>query len=155
MSAPGYTRDEIMTVTAARQLRNGAVCFVGIGLPSAACNLARLTHAPESQRAVAEYLDSVKNGDVASLLDHGRDVLGRVSMGGIIPLSMTMGRTRPDGPNYFAVFRDLSQGKKGESELHQARRDAQYEKRNVQPLGAELLVQQIADDISHEGRYGQ
>ena len=46
MSAPDYSRDEIMTVTAARQLRNGAVCFVGIGLPSAACNLARLTHAP-------------------------------------------------------------------------------------------------------------
>ena len=37
----------MMTVTAARQLRNGAVCFVGIGLPSAACNLARLTHAPD------------------------------------------------------------------------------------------------------------
>lgn len=47
MSAPGYTPDEIMTVTAARQLANGAVCFVGIGLPSAACNLARMTHAPE------------------------------------------------------------------------------------------------------------
>jgi len=47
MSAPVYSRDEIMTVTAARQLRNGAVCFVGIGLPSAACNLARLTHAPD------------------------------------------------------------------------------------------------------------
>jgi glutaconate CoA-transferase, subunit B len=47
MSTPDYTRDEIMTVTAARQLRNGAVCFVGIGLPSAACNLARLTHAPD------------------------------------------------------------------------------------------------------------
>jgi glutaconate CoA-transferase subunit B len=47
MSDPSYTRDEIMTVTAARQLRNAAVCFVGIGLPSAACNLARLTHAPD------------------------------------------------------------------------------------------------------------
>lgn len=45
--SPRYSRDEIMTVTAARQLRNGAVCFVGIGLPSAACNLARQTHAPE------------------------------------------------------------------------------------------------------------
>ena len=42
-----YTPDEIMTVTAARQLSNGAVCFVGIGLPSAACNLARMTHAPD------------------------------------------------------------------------------------------------------------
>src|SRR6201984_3526460 len=47
MSTAPYSRDEIMTVTAARQLRNRAVCFVGIGLPSAACNLARLTHAPE------------------------------------------------------------------------------------------------------------
>jgi len=41
-----YTRDEMMTVAAARLLRDGDVCFVGIGLPSAACNLARLGHAP-------------------------------------------------------------------------------------------------------------
>lgn len=41
------TPDERMTVAAARRLRNGDVCFVGIGLPSAAANLARLTHAPD------------------------------------------------------------------------------------------------------------
>ena len=41
------TRDEWMTVAAARMLRDRCVCFVGIGLPSAACNLARLTHAPD------------------------------------------------------------------------------------------------------------
>jgi len=41
-----YTPDELMTVAAARLLKNDHVCFVGIGLPSAACNLARLTHAP-------------------------------------------------------------------------------------------------------------
>jgi glutaconate CoA-transferase subunit B len=41
-----YTPAEIMTVAAARALSNDDVCFVGIGLPSAACNLARLTHAP-------------------------------------------------------------------------------------------------------------
>jgi glutaconate CoA-transferase subunit B len=41
------SRDEMMTVAAARLLQDGQVCFVGIGLPSAACNLARLTHAPE------------------------------------------------------------------------------------------------------------
>src|SRR5229473_1308249 len=43
----GYTADEMMTVAAARALRDGAVCFVGIGLPSTAANLARRTHAPE------------------------------------------------------------------------------------------------------------
>lgn len=42
-----WTRDEMMTVAASRRLWNGCVCFVGIGLPSAACNLARLTHAPD------------------------------------------------------------------------------------------------------------
>ena len=42
-----WTRDEMMTIAAARQLWDGCVCFVGIGLPSAACNLARLTHAPD------------------------------------------------------------------------------------------------------------
>lgn len=41
------TLSEIMTVTAARALKNTDVCFVGIGLPSEACNLARLTHAPD------------------------------------------------------------------------------------------------------------
>jgi glutaconate CoA-transferase subunit B len=43
-----YTADEMMTVAAARMIRNGASLFVGIGLPSAAANLARLTHAPDT-----------------------------------------------------------------------------------------------------------
>ena len=42
----GYSADEMMTVSAARALRDGMTCFVGIGLPSAAANLARSTHAP-------------------------------------------------------------------------------------------------------------
>lgn len=42
-----YTADEMMAVAAARRLRNGSVCFVGIGLPSQAANLARATHAPD------------------------------------------------------------------------------------------------------------
>jgi glutaconate CoA-transferase subunit B len=44
---PGYTPDEMMTVAAARKLADGKTCFVGIGLPSAAANLARATHAPD------------------------------------------------------------------------------------------------------------
>ncbi len=42
-----YTADEMMTVTAARQLHDGTVCFVGIGLPSTAANLARATRSPD------------------------------------------------------------------------------------------------------------
>ena len=42
-----YSTNEMMTVAAARRLHNGAVCFVGIGLPSKAANLARLTSSPD------------------------------------------------------------------------------------------------------------
>src|SRR6266581_939039 len=45
--AESYTQTEMMTIAAARALRNEDVCFVGIGMPSAASNLARLTHAPD------------------------------------------------------------------------------------------------------------
>jgi glutaconate CoA-transferase subunit B len=41
-----HSADEMMTVAAARELRDGEVCFVGIGLPSTAANLARGRHAP-------------------------------------------------------------------------------------------------------------
>jgi glutaconate CoA-transferase subunit B len=42
-----YTASELMTVNAARLLRNGDSVFVGVGLPNLACNLARRTHAPD------------------------------------------------------------------------------------------------------------
>ena len=41
-----YSSAELMTIVAARALNNDDICFVGIGAPSSACNLARLTHAP-------------------------------------------------------------------------------------------------------------
>src|SRR3954469_19937429 len=44
--AENYTSNAMMTIAAARALRDEDVCFVGIGMPSAAANLARLTHAP-------------------------------------------------------------------------------------------------------------
>ena len=48
MTDQPFTADEMMTVAAARLIDNGTVCFVGIGLPSAAANLARATHAPDA-----------------------------------------------------------------------------------------------------------
>jgi len=47
MSDLGFTPNEMMTIAASRALKNDDVCFVGIGAPSAACNVARLTHAPD------------------------------------------------------------------------------------------------------------
>lgn len=47
MDRTAYSSQEMMAVAAARTLTNEDVCFVGIGTPSLACNLARLTHAPD------------------------------------------------------------------------------------------------------------
>ena len=46
MAESQYTPAEMMTAVAARELGDGEVVFVGIGLPNLACNLARATHAP-------------------------------------------------------------------------------------------------------------
>jgi PAS domain S-box-containing protein len=86
-------------------------------------NLADL-FAPESERVVFEYLENIKGAGVAMLLDHGSEVLGRLSEGGTIPLSMTMGRPRPDGTNFFAVFRDRSRTEKAASDPAQSLRPA-------------------------------
>lgn len=47
VATPAYSSDDMMTVAAARALQPGTVCFVGIGLPSTAANLARRLHAPD------------------------------------------------------------------------------------------------------------
>ncbi|WP_024507436.1 PAS domain-containing protein [Bradyrhizobium sp. ARR65] len=104
-------------------------------------NLADL-FAPESQREVLDYLQSIADAGAAIVLDAGRDVLGRVSRGGIIPLSMTMGRTRPEGPNFFAVFRDQPHSK-SDGELREARRMAE----RAASAKADMLAR-----ISHEVR---
>jgi glutaconate CoA-transferase subunit B len=47
MSADGYSRNEMMIAAAARELAGQRVCFVGIGLPNIAVNLALHTVAPD------------------------------------------------------------------------------------------------------------
>src|SRR5437764_252482 len=61
--APPLDADELMAVTAARRLRDGEVCFVGIGIPSRAANLARRTHAP---RCVLVY----ESGTIGAKPEH-------------------------------------------------------------------------------------
>src|SRR4029078_6238570 len=82
--------------------RSAEALFGREGDDLASRNLADLL-APESQHAVFEYLAGVRSARPMSVLEHGREVLGRVREGGIIPLSVTIGRTRADGANFFAV----------------------------------------------------
>jgi PAS domain S-box-containing protein len=80
--------------------------------------------AHESQRAVADYLNGLTDNGVASVLNDGREVIGRESGGGFIPLFMTLGRlSSSDG--YCAVIRDVTNWKRTEEELRKAKRDAE------------------------------
>jgi PAS domain S-box-containing protein len=83
-------------------------------------NLAELV-APECRREVLDDFESIKRGAAASA-PRSRETLGRIRDGAIVPLSVTIGRTQPDSPNYFAVFRDPSHDRKIDGDLLRARR---------------------------------
>ncbi|OJU69126.1 MAG: hypothetical protein BGO05_15215 [Rhizobiales bacterium 63-7] len=80
--------------------------------------------AHESQKSVLDYLNALSGHGVASVLNDGREVIGREASGGFIPLFMTMGRlSASDG--YCAVIRDITQWKRTEDELRNAKRAAE------------------------------
>ncbi|MGO6829616.1 ATP-binding protein [Rhizobium ruizarguesonis] len=76
--------------------------------------------AHESQKAVMDYLNGLSGHGVASVLNDGREVIGREAAGGFVPLFMTMGQlTSSNG--YCAVIRDITQWKRTEDELRNAK----------------------------------
>ncbi len=74
----------------------------------------------ESQRAARDYLNGLTDHGVASILNDGREVIGREAEGRFIPLFMTIGKL-PGESGYCAVVRDITQWKRAEEELTQAR----------------------------------
>ncbi len=100
--------------------------------------------APESHITALDYLEGLKGGGVAALLNDGREVQGRVRQGGRIPLYMTLGRVADgDEPKYSAVLRDMTAWKRAEADLVDAKRNA--EKASAQK--SDVLAK-----ISHEIR---
>ncbi|MDZ7601363.1 MAG: PAS domain S-box protein, partial [Hoeflea sp.] len=80
--------------------------------------------AHESQRAVMDYVSGLADHGVSSVLNDGREVIGREASGGFLPLFMTIGRL--SGSNGFcAVLRDITQWKRTEEELRTAKRAAE------------------------------
>jgi PAS domain S-box-containing protein len=80
--------------------------------------------AHESQKAVLDYLTGLSGHGVASVLNDGREVIGREASGGFIPLFMTMGRLSSSA-GFCAVIRDITQWKRTEEELRNAKRAAE------------------------------
>lgn len=80
--------------------------------------------AHESQRAVMDYVSGLADHGVSSVLNDGREVIGREASGGFLPLFMTIGRLSKSN-GYCAVLRDITQWKRTEEELRTAKRDAE------------------------------
>ncbi|MBS7539304.1 sensor histidine kinase [Ancylobacter lacus] len=102
-----------------------------------------LLFAPESHRAAIDYLDGLATNGVASVLNDGREVIGREREGGLIPLFMTIGRVGEEADKYCAVLRDITQWKRAEEELTEAKRNAEK---------ASLAKSDFLAKISHEIR---
>jgi PAS domain S-box-containing protein len=83
--------------------------------------------APDSHALALDYLEGLKANGVASVLNDGREVVGRVRQGGRIPLFMTLGAISdlPDR-KFCAVLRDITPWKKAESDLLEAKRAAEH-----------------------------
>lgn len=82
--------------------------------------------AAESHAAALDYLDGLKSNGVASVLNDGRDVLGRERNGGLVPMFMTLGRVgQGTHAKFCAVLRDVTHWKKAECELRDARQEAE------------------------------
>jgi len=79
--------------------------------------------APESRRSVLDYLARLVR-DGKAMLDTGREAIGLVRRGGLVPLYFTMGRIA-DGEKFCAVLRDLTAWKRSEEELINAKQQAE------------------------------
>lgn len=85
------------------------------------CLLRNESHAP-----ALDYFEGLHGNGVRSVLNDGREVVGREKKGGAIPLFMTFGRISDEEPKrYCAVLRDLTAWKRAEQELTEARQAAE------------------------------
>ena len=109
---------------AIRSINHSAAALFGYEPEDVAGKPFSLLFAIESQRAAMDYLNSLSENGVASLLNDGREVIGRESQGRFIPLFMTIGKLDVS-KGYCAVMRDITHWKRAEEELVSARREAE------------------------------
>ena len=102
--------------------------------------------APESRKILRDYLAALQGPGLASVFNDGREVTAIVKQGGEVPLFLTIGKLQPKRPEsaaFCAVVRDITQWKKTELELREAKDTAEQASRQK----SEFLAK-----ISHELR---
>lgn len=107
-----------------RSLNQSAAALFGYDINELSGKSFAVLFAIESQRAAIDYIQGLAGDGVASLLNDGREVIGREAQGRFIPLFMTIGKL-PASKGYCAVLRDITQWKRAEEELTSARQEAE------------------------------
>lgn len=100
----------------------------------------------DSRRVLRDYLSALQGPGLATVFNDGREVTAVVKQGGVVPLFLTIGRlhsTRENGAAFCAVLRDITQWKRTEAELREAKDTAEQASRQK----SEFLAK-----ISHELR---
>jgi len=107
-----------------RSMNHSASALFGYDRDETEGKFFSMLFAIESQRAAMDYLSGLSGNGVLSVLNDGREVIGREAKGGFIPLFMTIGKL-PQKRGFCAVLRDITQWKRTEEELTNARKEAE------------------------------
>jgi PAS domain S-box-containing protein len=141
--------DGIVTLDAAGNIRTfsaGAEAIFGYRIAEVADKPLATLLAPESRRTLRDYLSALQGPGLATVFNDGREVTAVVKQGGVVPLFLTIGRlhaTSENGAAFCAVLRDITQWKRTEAELREAKDVAERASRQK----SEFLAK-----ISHELR---
>lgn len=107
-----------------RSMNHSAAALFGYDREETEGRSFSMLFAIESQRAAMDYLNGLSSNGVLSVLNDGREVIGREAQGRFIPMYMTIGKL-PASKGYCAVLRDITQWKRAEEELTTARKEAE------------------------------
>ncbi|MEP7174010.1 MAG: PAS domain-containing sensor histidine kinase, partial [Aestuariivirga sp.] len=101
--------------------------------------------APDSRKVLRDYLSALQGPGLASVFNDGREVNAIVKQGGSVPLFLTIGalQSLTSRAAFCAVVRDITQWKRTEAELREAKEVAEATSRQK----SEFLAR-----ISHELR---
>jgi PAS domain S-box-containing protein len=141
--------DGIVTIDAAGNIRTfsaGAEAIFGYRIAEVVEKPLATLLTPDSRRTLRDYLSALQGPGLATVFNDGREVTAVVKQGGVVPLFLTIGRlhaTASNGAAFCAVLRDITQWKRTEAELREAKDAAEQASRQK----SEFLAK-----ISHELR---